>query len=256
MSLEYVDLATGRERKEGTRIVTASAVASPWSEAAKGMFHIAQLPGVIVPRGPISPEVTAWLAGIDNIPVVLHNNEPPRTNWAAIVGLAARLAPNVLVPDDPRERTKLMGLIELIAGEGGLGWTARLAMIHASFASNGERGFMLPVAKFLAQRYGFSRELTADQLVARVRSQLAILRDELRGPYYGGDKISALDVYSATFLTPLTVIDDSVCPQMIAPLRRAFDAARELLSGEVPEALFAHRSMMFERHLPWPIRLS
>ena len=255
MTLEYVDLQTARGL-HGTRLVTASSVASPWSEAAKGLFTIAQLPAAVVPRGPLSPEVTAWLGGIDNLPVVLHEDEPPRTNWAAIVGLVARLAPNALVPSDPADRARIMGMIDLIAGEGGIGWTSRLAMIHASFASQGERGFALPIAKFLAKRYGFSRDLSADDLVSRVRTQLGVLRGVLRGPYFDGDRVGALDVYAATFLTPLTVIDDRVCPQMIEPLRRAFAAARELLSGEVPDELWAHRTLMFERHLALPIRLA
>jgi len=255
MSLEYVDLATARERR-GTRIVTAGGVASPWSEAVKGMFDVAQLPAVVVARGPITPELTAWLAGIDNVPVLLHDDEPPRTNWAAIVGLVARLAPGVLVPLDPAQRAQIMGLIDLVAGEGGLGWTSRLAMIHTSFASQGERGFAVPIAKYLAKRYGFSRDLSAADLVGRVRAQLDTLRTQLRGPYFGGERVSALDIYVATFLTSLTVIDDTVCPQMLEPLRRAFAAARELLGGEVPPELWAHRTMMFERHLRLPIRLS
>jgi glutathione S-transferase len=255
MTLEYVDLATARERR-GTRIVTASIVASPWSEAVKAMFDVAQLPAVVVPRGPMTPELTAWLGGLDNVPVVLHDDEPPRTSWAAIVGMVARLAPGTLVPIDPAQRASMMGLIDLVAGEGGLGWTSRLAMIHASFASGGQRGFALPAAKYLAKRYGFSRDVTADELVGRARAQLAVLRAQPRGPYFGGERASALDLYAATFLTSLTVIDDSVCPQMLEPVRHAFGAARELLAGEVPPELWAHHTMMFERHLRLPIRLA
>jgi glutathione S-transferase len=255
MSLEYVDLETGRERR-GTRIVTAAAVASPWSEAAKGLFHVTGLPAVVVPRGPLSAEATAWLGGIDNVPVVLHDDEPARTNWAAIVGLLARLAPNTLVPTDPAARAQLMGHIDLIAGEGGLGWTSRLAMVHASFASEGVRGFGLPAAKYLAKRYGFSRTLAEADLVERVRSLLVSLKGELRATYFGGDAPNALDIYAATFLTPLTVIDDSVCPQMGEPLRRAVAAARELFAEHVPAELWQHRTIMFERHLPMPIRLA
>jgi glutathione S-transferase len=255
MPIEYVDLSTARDLR-GTRIVTASSVASPWSEAAKGLFAVSPLPAVVIARGPISPEHTAWLGGIDNVPVVLHEDEPPRTNWAAIIGLVARLAPDTLVPSSPLERSRLMGLLDLIAGEGGLGWTSRLSMIHASFASQGERGFPLPIAKYLSKRYGFSRDLDENKLVARVREQLAILRAELRGPYFAGERITAIDIYAATFLTPLTVIDDSVCPQMLEPLRRAFGAARELLAREVPDELWAHRTRMFEQHFPLPIRLA
>lgn len=253
--LEYADLATAQARR-GTCIVTPASLASPWSEAAKGLFEVADLPAVVVARGPVTPELTAWLGGIDNIPVVLHNDEPARTSWAAIVGLVARLAPGTLVPIDPAERAAMTGLVDLVAGEGGLGWTSRLAMIHASFASGGERGFALPAAKYLAKRYGFSRDLTADDLLTRARTQLGVLRGACRGPYFTGDRVSALDIYVATFLTSLTVIDDSVCPQMTGPLRRAFATARDLIGPHVPAALWAHRSMMFERHLRLPIRLS
>jgi glutathione S-transferase len=256
VSIEYVDLTTARDRS-GTRIVTPANVASPWSEAAKGMFAVAKLPALIVPRSnPMTAEAAAWLGGLDNVPVVLHDHEPARTNWAAIVGLVSRLSPGTLVPDDPNARARMMGHIELVAGEGGLGWTARLAMIQASFASQGERGFPLPIAKYLARRYGFSRELSATNIVERVRAQLGVLRAELRGPYFAGEQVSALDVYVATFLTPLTVIDDSVCPQMTDVARKAFAAARELLAADVPQELWAHRERMIERHLPLPIRLA
>ncbi|HEY9182976.1 MAG TPA: hypothetical protein VIQ99_07235, partial [Gammaproteobacteria bacterium] len=60
----------------------------------------------------------------------------------------------------------------------------------------------------------------------------------------------------ATFLTPLSVIDEASCPQMSGSLRRAFASARELLADLVPDELWAHRTMMFDRHLTWPIRLN
>lgn len=84
---EYADLATARTA-QGTRIVTSALVASAWSEAVKGMFRVAQLPAVVVARGREANgnDITAWI-GVDNVPVVLHDAEPPRTNWAAIVRL-------------------------------------------------------------------------------------------------------------------------------------------------------------------------
>lgn len=250
--LEYVDLATARAAS-GTRIVTAALVASPWSEAVKGMFHVARLPALVVARARDAADVTAW-TGIDNVPVVLHDAEPPRTNWAAIVGLVARLAPNTLVPADLRARAELLGWLELVAGEEGIGWNARLAMIRAAHESNGERGFPLPVATYLAQRYGSPAGV---DLRSRVGEQLTLVRERLRrGPYFGGERPSALDIYVATFLTPLSAIDEAACPQMSGTLRRAFASAHELFADLVPDALWAHRTMMFERHLVWPIRLS
>jgi glutathione S-transferase len=250
--LEYVDLAAARAAK-GTRIVTSALVPSPWSEAVKGMFAVAQLPALVVARGRDADEITAW-TGVDNVPVVLHDAEPPRTNWAAIVGLVARLAPNTLVPADPRSRAELLGWLELVAGEEGIGWNARLAMIRASRESNGERGFPLPVAIYLEQRYGF---VAGVDIRSRVAGQLTLLRERLHGgPYFGGQRVSALDIYVAAFLTPLSVIDEAACPQMSGALSRAFASARELLADLVPDELWTHRTMMFERHLAWPIRLS
>jgi hypothetical protein len=59
----------------------------PWSEAVKGMLRVAQLPALVVARGRVADEITAWTA-----------------------------------------------------------------MLRASHDSNGDRGFPLPVATYLAQR--------------------------------------------------------------------------------------------------------
>ena len=255
MTLTYVDLETARA-SEGTRIVTTALVPSPWSEATKGLFELAQLPAVVVGRTRDATEFTKW-TGIDNVPVVLHGSEPVRSNWAAIVGLVARLAPAAaIVPEDPAARAADVGILELIAGEQGVGWNGRLAMIDASLTSAGARGFPLPIAQSLAKRYGYTAADTASALRERVGKQLRVLHDRLAGrDYFGGAKPNAVDVYSATFLTPLYPIDDSVCPQMPAAIRPAFGAAAEAFGALVPEPLAAHRRRMFERHLSWPIRL-
>jgi glutathione S-transferase len=255
-TLRFVDLDTARAAP-GTRIVTSALVPSPWSEAAKGVFELARLPALVVGRGRDASELTKW-TGVDNVPVVLHGEEPARTCWAAIVGLATRLAaPNAIVPDDPVARAADIGLIEMIAGEQGLGWSGRLAMIDASITSNGARGFPLPVAQYLAKRYGHTADPVRGALRDRVGKQLRVLHDRLAGRgYFGGSNPSALDVYSATFLTPLYPIDDATCPQLAAPLRAAFGAAHEAFGDLIPESLTAHRARMFESHLTWPIRLS
>ena len=43
---------------------------------------------------------------------------------------------------------------------------------------------------------------------------------------------------------------------MSGAVRRAFASARELFADLVPDELRTHRTMMFARHLGWPIRLS
>jgi len=251
--IEFVDVATAKTRTD-LRVVVSGLVPSPWSEAAKGLFRLAQIPIVAVRASPRDGELAAW-TGIDNVPVVLHGTEPARSNWAAIVALVSRLAPGAVLPDDPSARADAMGLVELIAGEGGLGWNARLSMIHEGIATNGARGFGQPVAGYLAARYGYAPE-AAPRLHERVAAQLAHLASRLAGrDYFGGDRPNAVDVYTATFLTPLFPIADADCPKLSPRLRAAFGAAAEVLGPLVPRELGALRARMFSAHLAWPIEL-
>jgi glutathione S-transferase len=251
--IEFVDVATAKLRTE-IRVVVSGLVPSPWSEATKGLFRVAQIPIVAVRASPREGELAAW-TGVDNVPVVLYGNEPARSSWAAIVGLVARLAPGAVLPEDPAARAGVMGLVELIAGETGLGWNARLAMIHEGIVTNGERGFGPPTAGYLAPRYGYTPEAAAG-LRGRVVAQLAHLASRLAGrPYFGGDRPNAADVYTATFLTPLFPIAEADCPKLHPRLRAAFGAAADAFGPLVPAELAALRARMFERHLAWPIEL-
>jgi glutathione S-transferase len=258
-AIEFVDVATARSAP-GVRIVVSGLVPSPWSEATKGLFRIANIPVVAVRRTRDAAEVTAW-TGVDNVPVVFHGAEPARTSWAAITTLAARLAgPGVVIPDDVDARARAMGLLHEIAGEDGLGWNARLAMIDASITSDGKRGFPAPIGHYLAKRYGHTPGTTA-RARDRIERQLHALGDQLRAQqaaghaYLGGPQVSALDVYLATFLTPLSAITADDCPELEPALRQAFGAAHEAFGALVPAELWAHRTRIFERHLAWPIAL-
>src|SRR3569623_853880 len=251
--IEFVDTAVGREAS-GTRLDASAVVPRPWSEAAKGVFRLADLPVLVVRAAPRDKELLAW-TGVDNVPVVLLDREPARSCWSQIVGLAARLAPGAVMPVDPAERAAAMGLLELIAGEQGLGWNGRLAMIDASVTSNGERGFPPQVAGYLAKRYGYTPALAA-HLRARVVGQLAPLAARLGArAYFGGERPNAVDVYTATFLTPLVPLSESDCRRMVPPLRAAFATAAEAFGALVPAPLLAVRARMFEQHLAYPIEI-
>jgi glutathione S-transferase len=258
-TLSFVDLATARAAP-GVRMVVAGQVPSPWSEAAKGLFRIAGVPVSAVRRVRPDPELFAW-TGADNVPVVLFGNEPPRTHWAAITTLAARLAgPEVLLPDDPVRRAEVMGVIHEIAGEEGIGWNGRLAMIDASLSSGGQRGFPLAVGEYLARRYGYAPDAVG-RAGARLERQLGMLRDRLLAQraaghaFLDGPRISALDVYLATFLTPLSAIPEEECPNLDPRLRQAFATAHETFGALVPPELAAHRRTILEDHLAWPIAI-
>jgi glutathione S-transferase len=251
--IEYVDAEMAREAR-GVRIVVPGTVPSPWSEATKAVFRLAGVPVLAVRFVFGSKDLVAW-TGVDNVPVVFHGREPPRTCWSSIVGLAARIGERRVLPADPAARADAVGVLDLIAGEDGIGWNGRLAMIHAGLTTNGEKGLAPAVAGYLAKRYGYTPALGSgvrDRVAAQAAWLAARLGDR---EYLGGDAPSALDAYAATFLTVLLPIGETDCPKMPAPQREAFGAAAELLHDVVPPPLFALRARMFERHLPWPIEL-
>lgn len=263
MTVTYIDLDAAKAAK-GTRMVSNGLVPSPWSEAAKGLFRIAKVPVVAVRRLLDVAAIDAW-TGVDNSPVVLHDREPVRTHWAAITTLAARLGAGLggppLLPSAPAERSAAIGVLHEIAGEDGIGWNARLAMIDAGLTSNGSRGFPLVVAKYLGKRYGYSPERVAAAR-ERVTSQLAYLAGELAAReaaghgFFGGAAPSAIDVYLATFLTPVAApITEAECPQLQPMLRQAFATSHEAFGALVPASLLAHRERMFDGYLPRPIDL-
>lgn len=251
--MDFVSLAEAKARP-GTRIVVAANVPSPWSEAAKNLFHIAQLPFVAVRVKDDPAGVSAW-AGTDNAPVVVHDDEPMRSSWAAIIGLAARLAPGRVLPLDPARRAGVMGAVELLAGESGLGWNVRLTMIHDGLVTDGASGFPARAAGYLAKRYGYVAA-EAEQLPEKVAAQLAVLERILDGnDYYGGASPDALDVYVASFLTILTPLAEPDCPGISPPLRAAFLGAAQKLGPLVSVKMRAQRARMFQHHLAWPIQL-
>jgi hypothetical protein len=248
----FTDLESAKAAS-GTRLVVSSLVPSPWSEAAKGCLRLAGIAALVVRRGLDKTEIDAW-TGIDNVPAVLHDREPVRANWASIVAFADRTGTARILPAAPAERADVMGTLHEIAGEDGIGWNGRLAMIEAGLASEGARGFPLPVSKFLAKRYSHRPGIPG--VHDRIAAQLAFVAGKLRGDYFGGAVPNALDVYSATFLTPIAApISEAECPQLDARFRAAFATAHEAFGDLVPRALMAHRERMFAQHLPRPIEL-
>jgi len=255
--LSYVDVDTARAAR-GLRIAVASALPSPWTEAAKGLLHCKQIPALAVRFQRGTPDLQAW-TGSNNVPVVLYDDEPPRSNWAAIIALAERLGGAMpLVPLEPDARARMFGLVHELAGEDGLGWNNRLLMIDGGLRSEGREGFPLSVARSLARKYGHAPERVAPAR-ARTAEVLALLDRALADAhaaghrYLMGDAPTALDIYVATFLTPITGVSQAECPAMLAPLRPAFAYVGQQVGDLLSPALAAHRRFIYDEHLGWPI---
>jgi glutathione S-transferase len=255
MSFEYVSTAEAIAR-DGLRMVVLGKVASPWGEAAKGIFHVKRLDFAAVRLAYDDAALLEW-AGQSSAPVVLFDREPPRSGWAEILMLAERLAPHpALLPADPALRARAVQLSEQFCGPGGLGWTRRLQVVHAGL--HGE-GFPPRVAKYLARKYGYD-EASAEMCGPRVRELLAQFAAALRAQrdaghsWYLGAQFSAVDIYSATFTGMLRPLPEALCA-MDPALRAGFEWLDDATAAAIDPVLVEHRDLVYGQYLELPLSL-
>jgi glutathione S-transferase len=253
---EYVNLEEAINRG-GVRMVVVGDVPSPWGEAAKGILHIKSIEWAAVRLVYDSEPLKQW-AGQRSGPVLIYENESPRSGWAEILLLAERLAPSPsLLPTDAADRALVLGLAHEICGEGGLGWSRRLQLIHAGLRNAG--GFPERVAKYLAKKYGYSSEAGAAADV-RVADLLGMLIARLKAQrqagsrYYVGNSCTAADVYSATFAALFDPLPPEQC-RMDASTRAVFSARGTHSDAALAPILFEHRDMMYSEYLELPLSL-
>ena len=256
MPFEYIDVETAVER-DGLRMVVVGGVPSPWSEAAKGILDIKGIKWAAVRLAYDSETLKQW-AGELSAPVLMVGQERPRRGWADILLLAERLGPTPsLLPEDPAERALAFGLAHELCGESGLGWSRRLQLIHAGLQNSG--GFPDRVAKYLAKKYGYSPEAGAAS-AARVTAVLGMLTARLKAQraagssYYIGDSVTAVDIYSASFVGLLRPLPHDVCP-MDASVRTAFETRDPETDAALDPLLLEHRDLMYARHFALPLLL-
>jgi len=256
--VEFVEFEEARARG-GVRMTVVTGVPSPWGEAAKGIWHVKKVPWVAVRMPPGENPVTEWTRST-SAPVVMYEEEAPRGAWNEILLLAERLAPApALLPADPEERALCLGLAHEICGEMGLGWCRRLDGIARSFATDGAEGFVLPIAQYLAPKYGW-REGLGEVARRRVVDVLGMLARRLRAqrdagsPYYFAGGLSALDVYSATFMVMFQPLPPEQCPIPDA-LRATFETMDDETRAALDPILLEHRDRVYAEHLELPITL-
>jgi glutathione S-transferase len=256
MPVEFVDFETARA-KSGLRMVVVPRVPSPWGEAAKGILHAKRIPWVAVRLDTSNAELVEWI-GSRSGPVAMFDDEPPRAGWADILLLAERLAPKpALLPADAEGRALAFGLAHEICGEMGLGWMCRLGGVRAGL--RGEPGFPEPVARYLGDKYGY-REAEAESITPRIVSLLRMLSARLLAQRdagsrtYLGESLSAVDIYSATFMALLSPLPPEDCP-MPEVMRAAFGAIDDATREALDPILLEHRDFVYREHLELPLSL-
>jgi glutathione S-transferase len=255
--MRFVELEEARQAS-GLRLVIATNVPSPWSQAALGVFDMKGLDYLVVRFRRSDEEIKRW-TGSRNAPAVLFDDEPARTGWAEIVALGERLGGRTsLVPEDAERRVRMFGLSHEILGEEGLGWNVRLLLTHTSLVTDGREGWPKPVAEYLAPRYGYASERVPSartRAVGILRLLDAVLAESRsRGhAYFLGPTPTALDLHAAVTLGTIRPLPEADCP-MLAPLRHAFETLDQEVKEAVSPALLEHRALMFSRHLVLPVR--
>jgi hypothetical protein len=166
--MRFADIEEARAAP-GLRLVIAGNIPSPWSQAAMGIFDLKGIDYAAVRFRPAAEAVRVW-TGAHNVPVAVYDAEPPRTGWAEILTLGERLGGRMsLLPDSDGARVQTFGLAHELLGEGGLGWSVRLLLVHASVTTDGREGWPAKVASYLAPKYGYAPERVAGAQAHAIR---------------------------------------------------------------------------------------
>lgn len=253
--MQYLSVAEARERA-GLRLVLTAGVPGPWGEAAKAIFHVKGIAYAPVRQlgGLPNEELLEW-TGHDNAPIAIYEDERPRALWSEILHLAERLeAEPPLIPAGAADRALMFGLAHEICGENGFAWCRRLALMGEFVTAGG------PLAKAgerLARKYGYSPEAAA-AAPAHVAQILELLSERLReqraarSDYFVGDRLSALDLYWATFAALLEPLPHELCP-MPPPIRASYELREPDVRKAADPVLLEHRDRIYETYLPLPL---
>jgi len=248
----YVELDVARQHA-GLRLVLLSDAPSPWSDAAKDIFTLKQIPFVAVRYRVTDDAVRQW-TGVHNAPVALFDDQPALSHWADILALAERLDSRFpLIPHEFELRMRMLGLCHEIMGVLGLVWHTRLLVLEVSFRTGGECGFPVALAKRLAKKYGYG-EQPVNASRQRVRDILGKLAELLEHNTSTGqgyilrDSLCALDIYCAAALGVMSLLPDAERP-LDPRVRHMFESAAEAIRWEIPNVLLAHRAFVRQQLL-------
>lgn len=240
---------------KGLRLVIVQGLPSPWSQAAKAILELKQLPCMIAPQQPgeANDALRSW-SGQRSAPVLAYQDEAPRHRWADILFLADRLAPEPrMIPTDAGDRALMFGLSHEICGELGIGWCRRLMMLKPEIDSGSPPE---DVAR-IAQRYRYDAA-NAEAAPERIAAILLNLHDQLRSQrargsrFLVGDTLSAADLYWAAFANLLDPLPDALCP-IPADWRPAFTNQDPVIGEALDKALLEHRDFICEEYFRLPM---
>lgn len=269
--VDYIPIREAKQRS-GLRIVlSAFAIPGPWHEACKGVYHVKGLDytpvrssnegasDLMLGIGDTQSELIEWTSQ-SSAPVVIWNDERPRSMWNDQLYLAERLSPEPpLIPTDPGERIRMFGLANELMGEDGLNFRKRHFMTSVSLAEMSEDDPSRGLFAYLGSKYGYDESAVASatgrvvEILGTMDAQLAAQRG--RGSrYLVGEQLSAVDIYWATTCGFLDPMPEDRCP-MATDFRQPqfYGSVNDEIDRALTTELRAHRDFIYETHLQLPI---
>ena len=248
--MDYTSVAAAQSLT-GLRLALTQGVPGPWSEAAKAVFNLRNVPFTPVAQegGGENPELVAWTKH-RNAPVAMYNDESPRVRWLELVELAQRLGSGPdLLPQDINQRMQVVGLVNEIAGESGFAWNGRLLMLAPGLEKQGEAILKSPMYRDYYD--------SAANPAERVQEVLDLLATQMKtqraagSRYLVGDDLTAADIYWAFFSQLLEALPHEQNP-MPSFLRKSWGMVAQAL-GESDPILIEQRNEIFAKHLTLPL---
>jgi len=260
IKLKYATIQEAKSMPGLRLILGANSVPGPWREACKGIFHVKKItytPVASAGQDGSQRELTE-LTAQSSAPVALWNDERPRSTWIEQLYLAERLQPEpALIPANEDDRVAMFGISNEICGENGLGWSRRLLMIDRIVRNpnTDER-----TRKFW-QRFGdkyLHNEKGVAAAPARIASILKFLAERLErqkakgSKFFIGDRLSALDIYWATFAALVRPLPPELCP-MASSFREMYTERDPVVVEATSPVLMEHRDFIYREYLELPI---
>jgi glutathione S-transferase len=241
----------------GLRVAPVRAgLPSPWSEFVRACFHVKRIPFSLVDARDADRSLTSVkrLTGQESLPVVFWNDERPRANWLEQLLLAERISPEPrLLPVDPSERAKMVGLIAELCSEAGFGWHRRVMMIarlltEPTFGER-ERG----IGQYLSKKYRHDTD-SVEASTKRCEAIVSAFTDLTGHEYLSGSVLTALDLAWAAFAALIQPLPENLCP--MKPLwRDLYTWMPSVAPPSEVNALLSLRERIYRNCLPLPINV-
>lgn len=255
--IEYVDVEAAMQQP-GLRVVLTPSLPAPWSESAKAILQVKNLPYVAARQDILgaNPALVRWTAQT-SAPTVAWNDEPPRCGWIDQLYLFERLAPQPpLIPADFDDRVLMFGLAHEICGENGYTWNRRHIMVRDHITPDQDEATRALYAK-LGRKYWYTPEAgaAASARCAEILQRLARRLERQRAAgsrYFIGHALTALDLYWACHAVTVKPLPHALCP-MPELFREVYTAVDPVVCAAAAPILFEHRDYIYEKYLRLPV---